>query len=159
MWARSILGLERAKEERLRFFGQELPGFGIEQVQAVVVDDRGLLAEPFLPTDLAYGVVDAVAQLAGEGWAGQLTETREPIPDNRQRPSQSNHARVSAANRPRPLCRLPSQSPDFEPAGVGVLAVPQVRRRSPVPEIPSPPGARGRRRWTRAAGGKGQAKS
>src|SRR3972149_10209438 len=72
MWARSILGLERAKEERLRFFGQELPGFGIEQVQAVVVDDRGLLAEPFLPTDLAYGVVDAVAQLAGEGWAGQL---------------------------------------------------------------------------------------
>src|SRR3990172_358768 len=72
MWARSILGLERAKEERLRLFGQELPGFGIEQVQAVVVDDRGLLAEPFLPTDLAYGVVDAVAQLAGEGWAGQL---------------------------------------------------------------------------------------
>src|SRR6059036_3244801 len=65
----AFLAFPRAKQERLRLLGEHLPGLGVAQVEAVVIDDRSLLPLPQRPAVLADGVEDALAELAREGRA------------------------------------------------------------------------------------------
>jgi hypothetical protein len=46
---------------------EELPGFGIPRIQAVVVDEKGLVLKPVAPAVLADLLMDALAQGIPEG--------------------------------------------------------------------------------------------
>ncbi len=71
-----LLGVDatflRQKEEQLRLLGQELSGLWVHQIQAIMVDDGRLLTEPLGPTNLADGVVDAVAQFSRQRRLSEL---------------------------------------------------------------------------------------
>src|SRR5688500_10431993 len=55
-----------AEQELVGLLVQELLGLGVAHVQAVVVDEHGLLLEPLLPADVADAVLDALAQVVVE---------------------------------------------------------------------------------------------
>src|SRR5690606_40300926 len=58
--------LRTAREEiLLHLGGEECAGFGVERIQAVLVDQHGLVREPFAPGLLRYVFVDAPTEFAG----------------------------------------------------------------------------------------------
>src|SRR3989338_7893663 len=60
----------RAKEKCLRLGHEHLPRRGIAQVEAIVVDDLGLLLEPVFPARLANGGHDSSAEVIGKRRGG-----------------------------------------------------------------------------------------
>src|SRR5690606_5541189 len=61
-----LVGLARAEEERLHVRHQHLAGRLLPDVQAVMVDERGLVTQPLVPAPLADGVVDPLAEFVPE---------------------------------------------------------------------------------------------
>lgn len=53
----------RAKEEGLCLLRQCLSRFRLAQIESVMVDDYGLLLQPFIPARLTDGIVDPVTQI------------------------------------------------------------------------------------------------
>ena len=56
-----------AEEEFFHFFAQELARLGVEWVEAVFVDQHGLMSQPLLPRGFGDFGVDALAERAGPG--------------------------------------------------------------------------------------------
>src|SRR5690606_14489650 len=55
-------------EKACHLFGQIGPGAQVHQVQALLIDQHGLVGHPLLPGLLGYIVVDILAFGAGVGW-------------------------------------------------------------------------------------------
>src|SRR5690606_2415978 len=67
-----LLRLTRLEQERFHVRGQEVTGRLVAHVQAIVVDQHGLEAQPFVPADAADRGMDPLAQLVPEGRLSKL---------------------------------------------------------------------------------------